>query len=95
MASKTTGGKWEGGLTPKRLMDNLLDEIDEERAKHLRIAFGQKRWLLSWSRADSGLWAARLSAPDHPETVEREGRTRLDAIERAEITLRQALELTA
>jgi hypothetical protein len=95
MASKTMGGKGEGEFSPKRLMASLLDEIDEERARSLRQAFGQDRWILSWLKADTGLWTARLSAPGHPETLECEGRTRLDAIERAEITMRQALELTA
>jgi hypothetical protein len=95
MASKTWGGKGEAAYSPKQLMVSLLDEIDEERAKHLRTAFGRLRWILSWHWADSGAWNARLSAPGHPETLEREGRTRLDAIERAEIAMRQALELTA
>jgi hypothetical protein len=93
MASKTTGGKWENVLSPKQLMDKLLDEIDEERAKILRNGYGQLRWILSWVRADSGGWTARLSTSNHPETLECEGRTRVDAIKRAEISMRQALGL--
>ena len=74
----------------KQLMDSLLDEIDEERAKRLRHEFGQRRWVLSWIRADDA-WMARLSAPGVPETIERTGRTRIEAIERTAVALREAL----
>jgi hypothetical protein len=65
------------------LMNSLLDEVDEERARRIRHQLGQLRWIVSWSRTDEGPWLARLSGPGHPETIERSGRTRVHAIEQA------------
>jgi hypothetical protein len=65
------------------LMNSLLDEVDEERARRVRHQLGQRRWLVSWSQIDGGKWLARLSGPGRPETIERSGRTRVHAIELA------------
>ncbi len=65
------------------LMNSLLDEVDEERARKLRHELGQRRWIVSWSSTEDGPWLARVSGPGHPETIERSGLTRIHAIELA------------
>jgi hypothetical protein len=77
--------------TAIRLMDNLLDEIDEERARQLRNDLGRRHWLVSWMLDDDGTWMARVSGPGYPDTVERTGRTRVEAIERATSALRELM----
>ncbi len=74
----------------KQLMNSLLDEIDETRAKGLREVYGLKRWVLSWM-VQGDAWMARISGPGHADTVERTGRTRVDAIEKAAAALKEVL----
>ena len=89
MGSRAKSGE-RRGETAKQLMNSLLDEIDEERARRLRHEFGQRRWILSWNREVEG-WVARLSGPGVAETIEQVGRTRVEAVERAAVALREAL----
>jgi hypothetical protein len=78
-------------FTARQAMDALLEEIDEERARRLRQAYGQRHWLVSWQPAGDGSWLARLSGPGVLETVERTGRSRLAAIEEAALAFRAEL----
>lgn len=89
MGSRAESGERRGEMA-KQLMDSLLDEIDEERAKRLRHEFGQRRWILSWVREDDA-WMARLSAPRVINTIEATARTRVQAIERAAVALGDVL----
>lgn len=68
------------GVGADPMVDALMDEIDEERARRLRREFGQRRWILSWMPTENARWMARVSGPGHPDTVERTGRTRAEAI---------------
>ncbi|HEY2158697.1 MAG TPA: hypothetical protein VGH33_23905 [Isosphaeraceae bacterium] len=74
------------------LMNSLLDEVDEERARRLRDELGQRRWIVSWSLTDEGPWLARVSGPGHAETIERSGLTRIHAIELAAEALGRCLK---
>ena len=68
------------------------EEYDERWARWMREEFGRKRWLLSWHRLGDGRgWLARLSCPEHPETVEVEGQSRCHAIGRAHRALEAIL----
>ncbi|MGE3818702.1 MAG: hypothetical protein AB7I30_04655 [Isosphaeraceae bacterium] len=60
-----------------------LDWLDAHRARRRRQTFGQRGWLLSWSRDADGRWRARLSGPEFPRTIERSASNRVKAIERA------------
>ncbi len=62
---------------------DILNERDELRARNLREEFGRRSWLVSWNQLEQGLWLARLSCPEVPVTVERKGRTRCEAVQRA------------
>ncbi len=68
---------------PRTLLELLRGCRDERHARALRDAFGRRRWLLSWHPDLGGCWCARLSCPEWPETVERHGPTRREAIDRA------------
>ena len=78
------------GETVKEIMDNLLDELDEDRAKGLREVYGLSRWVLSWM-VEGGAWMARISGPGYPDTIERTGRTRVAAIKKAAAALKEVL----
>ncbi len=72
------------------LIELLGDRRDERRARQLRNRFGRQRRLLSWQRLGPERWLARLSGPEHPETIEALGSTRLEAIAAAELVLGDA-----
>jgi hypothetical protein len=63
-------------------VDDLIDELDETRAKRLREQYGLRKWILSWM-PEGKKWMARISGPGHADTIEAIGRTRFEAIERA------------
>lgn len=65
----------------------VLDRRDERAAQRLRRQYGQHGWLLSWAPFPNGRWLARLSRPEWPETVERTGGSRIEAIQRADHAL--------
>ncbi len=68
------------------------EEYDERWARWMREEFGRKRWILSWQRLGEGRgWLARLSCPEHPETVEVDGQSRCHAIGRAHRALEAIL----
>jgi hypothetical protein len=73
----------------------IIDRVDERHARQIRIRFGQRRWLVSWHRdkVKVGHWRARLSCPLILFTLERTGKTRTEAIERAAEALEQLLVL--
>ncbi len=71
----------------------LIDRLDERAARRLRLALGRDRWLVSWQREIDGRWRARLSCPLMSTTLERTGRTRTEAIERATRALTHLLSL--
>jgi hypothetical protein len=89
MANRTKRGGRDDQA--KTLMTSLLDEIDDERARRLRTDLGGRRWIVSWARTDDGTWLARVSGPGHPETIERNGLTRVHAIELAVDALGRSL----
>jgi hypothetical protein len=66
----------------------FLDSWDERLARRLQVDYGRKRWVLSWSRRPDGGWRAQLSSPDWPRTTAAPGRTRCEAIRRADLALR-------
>jgi hypothetical protein len=72
-----------------------FERLDEARARRLRRDFGRRGRLLSWRREADGSWRARLSCPDLPRTVERAGRTRSEAIDRADRVRSRILALRA
>jgi hypothetical protein len=67
------------------------DRRDERRAQRLQADYGRRGWLLSWCRAGDGLWRASLSSPQWPRTTVARGRTRREAIDRADLALRLVL----
>jgi len=70
----------------------LGNHRDRWRARRLREEFGRsRRWLVSWYRLGRRRWLARLSCPELAETIEETGRSRCEAIARAERVLRAAL----
>jgi hypothetical protein len=71
----------------------LIDRLDERTARRLRRVLGQDRWLVSWQRENDGFWRARLSCPLVSTTLERTGRTRTEAIDRATRALTHLLSL--
>ncbi|MBX6316353.1 MAG: hypothetical protein IRY99_26095 [Isosphaeraceae bacterium] len=75
------------------LLQSLCDRLDERRARRLRERYGRSGWLVSWLRLEDGSWLARLSSPDLPDTCERTGRTRSEAIRRADEALLRLLHL--
>lgn len=83
------GGRPTSG--PRRFLDALRDELDGELARRYRRALGKRRWLVSWAEEADGLWLARLSGPEYPDTVERTGRSRAEAIATAARALRAAI----
>jgi hypothetical protein len=72
-----------------------FERFDEGRARRLRRDFGRAGRLLSWRREADGSWRARLSCPDLPRTIERAGRTRAEAIDRADRVRSRILALRA
>lgn len=60
-------------------LERRRDQQDDHEARRLRDEHGRRGWLLSWYRRDDG-WNARLSCPDDPDTHERQGPTRAEAI---------------
>ena len=75
------------------MLRTLRDEHDERWARLMRDEFGRRRWLLSWQPHGAGeTWIARLSCPQLPETIEREGRSRCHAIGRANRAMAVALQ---
>ena len=70
----------------------LQDWRDDRGARRLRWDYGHRGWLVSWRCVGGERWLARLSCPDRPETIERDGRTRLEAIREADAALRRALQ---
>jgi hypothetical protein len=72
-------------------LQSMIDEYDERFARRRRQRYGLRGWLVSWYRQPGGRWLARLSCPDQPDTVERLGRTRCEAINRADAALRHVL----
>jgi hypothetical protein len=71
----------------------IRDRLDERHARRLRAAFGRRRWIVSWHLEDLGRWRARLSCPALVSTLERTGRTRTEAIERAARAVHHVLSL--
>ena len=69
----------------------LLDRLDEGRARRIRERYGRRGMLLSWQRDASERWLARLSSPEHPRTIELTGPTRIGAIARASRSLARRL----
>jgi len=69
----------------------LLDRLDEGRARRIRERYGRRGMLLSWQRDASERWLARLSSPEHPRTIELSGPTRIGAIARASRSLARRL----
>ncbi len=57
---------------------------DETKACHRRDLLGLAGSLVSWLAQEDGSWLARLSGPGLVETVEATGKTRVDAIRKAE-----------
>lgn len=56
-------------------------ERDEQKAREMRERLGRgSRWLVSWEACGKNRWLARVSCPDHPETIERVGTSRIAAI---------------
>jgi hypothetical protein len=72
-------------------LPSAFDRYDERRARRLRQAFGRRGRLLSWHRQPDGSWRARLSCADLPRTIERAGRSRGEAIDRADHGLKRVL----
>jgi hypothetical protein len=68
-------------------LGRLLDRRDERLARQRREELGHCLRLVSWQRLPGRRWRARLSCEEWPETIERAGRTRREAIERAEHAL--------
>jgi hypothetical protein len=68
----------------------VRDWRDDRRARRLRLDYGRRHWLVSWRADGPDRFVARLSCPGWPETVERAGTSRLDAIRRADRALRRA-----
>jgi hypothetical protein len=69
--------------TVKRPYVQVMDGVDESRAKRLQGEYGRVKWLVSWHKQDEGLWLARVSCPNWPETVEGVGQSRCLAIDSA------------
>ncbi len=88
---ETTSDEQRPTLTVQEYLDALKDRLDDRRAQRCRYDFGTHRWLVSWAPADGRKWLARLSAPEHPETIERFGKTRVAAIQAAAKVLRRAI----
>lgn len=78
----------------RTLLQTWRDRRDDRRARRRRDELGRRRWLVSWQSRRDGWWVARVSCPQDPETVERAGATRLDAIESAERALADRLAAT-
>lgn len=78
-------------LMPATLIGRLLDRRDEHLAQRRRAELGSLSKLVSWQRLPDRRWRARVSSPDWPETIERAGRSRCEAIERADEALRLAV----
>jgi hypothetical protein len=74
-------------------LPTVFDRLDEGRARQRRQDFGRRGRLLSWHRDSDGSWRARLSCAELPRTVERAGRSRIEAIDRADHGLKQILNL--
>jgi hypothetical protein len=83
------GGQPTSGT--RRFLDALRDELDAEVARRYRKSLGKKFWIVSWAESGDGLWLARLSGPEYPDTVERTGRSRSEAIASAARALRAAI----
>lgn len=64
---------------------------DDRRARRLRWDYGHRGWLVSWRCVGGERWLARLSCPERPETIEGDGRTRIEAIRHADAGLRRML----
>jgi hypothetical protein len=79
-----SAGHRKHGRSPLRW---IADRRDERRALRLRDSLGRRRWLVSWRREvdddGDGCWCARVSCPALVDTLERTGKTRTEAIERA------------
>lgn len=69
----------------------LWDWRDDRRARRLRRDYGHHGWLVSWRRLRDDRWLVRLSCPERPETIARRGRSRTEAIRRADAVLRRAI----
>jgi hypothetical protein len=76
---------------PATFLDRLLDRRDERLARQRRSELGGSLMLVSWQRLPDRRWRARLSCEAWPETIERAGRTRCEAIECAEHALQFVL----
>ena len=77
---------------PAQAIGEAREEYDERWARWMREEFGRKKWILSWHSLGGGSgWRARLSCPEHPETVEADGHSRCVAIGRAHRVLEAIL----
>lgn len=61
----------------------VRDQWDDHWAVRRRAVLARRRWLVSWTRREDGSWLARVSAPELPVTIERAGKSRRLAIQRA------------
>ncbi|HWE38565.1 MAG TPA: hypothetical protein VG406_18485 [Isosphaeraceae bacterium] len=71
----------------RSLWNSWLDRRDDRRARRRRQVLGRRRWLVSWRPRRDGWWVARVSCPSDPETIERAGASRIEAIDHAERAL--------
>jgi hypothetical protein len=76
---------------PPTVLGWLFDRRDERLARRRRDELGHAAKLVSWQRLPDRRWRARLSCSDWPDTIERAGRTRCEAIERADNALKFVL----
>jgi hypothetical protein len=83
----TAGDLRRRGWGPWAAIRWAVDCFDERHARRRLADFGKRRWLVSWYRGVEGGWRARLSCPSLPYTIERAGKSRSEAIQRAEIVL--------
>lgn len=66
----------------------VIDTRDRSRARGFQASFGRRGWLLSWRLGQDGVWRAGLSSPEWPRTISTRGRSRCEAIHRAELVHR-------
>ncbi len=55
----------------QKAYDQVMKNVDLARASRMRTEYGRVGWLVSWSfDHDLQMWIARLSCPNHEDTVE-------------------------
>lgn len=93
LAARAARAALRWGAFPGSIVRAVWDRLDERRARRRRARLGRRLWLVSWQRGDGGGWWARLSSPSLLYTLERTGRTRSQAIDRAVRALTRILDL--